>query len=248
MRIFSALAKPSTVPFRIREKLKYAIERKEAIMSEFTIPGLTTEQLNAMVKEMMRQMDIADPNEAVRRINSGEWIVETEKIRHRIIDFIGTIAIPARTEKFFVRKNFIVDTTETAKVKISGLSSKFKRLFYDTVVESYFESTMCFGRLMRFSTTESIIEELGGEKEARSTLSEMFACMEMQPNGEKGALHNNGYWNIFIILDISPWAFHCSWRDGGWFVSVVSYAEADKWVYECRVFSRNHPKQNSLTL
>jgi hypothetical protein len=44
-------------------------------MSEFASAGLTAGQLNAMVKNLMRQMKIADPNEAVRRINSGEWTV-----------------------------------------------------------------------------------------------------------------------------------------------------------------------------
>jgi len=45
-------------------------------MSEFAIAEVFPGRLNALVKNMMRQMDINDPNEAVRRVNSGEWVVQ----------------------------------------------------------------------------------------------------------------------------------------------------------------------------
>ena len=41
----------------------------------FAISRVYPGDLNAMVKNIMRQMDINDPSEAVRRINSGEWVV-----------------------------------------------------------------------------------------------------------------------------------------------------------------------------
>jgi len=44
-------------------------------MSEFAISKIETGQLNALVKNLMLQMGISDPQEAVRKINSGEWIV-----------------------------------------------------------------------------------------------------------------------------------------------------------------------------
>jgi hypothetical protein len=45
-----------------------------------TIAEVMPEKLNAMVKIVMNQMGITDPNEAVRRINSREWIV-SEAVR-----------------------------------------------------------------------------------------------------------------------------------------------------------------------
>jgi hypothetical protein len=65
------------VPPRIRGKLKSAFKRKEAIVKkEFVISDVPTGKLNAMVKNVMSQMGIIeDANEAVRRINSGEWVV-----------------------------------------------------------------------------------------------------------------------------------------------------------------------------
>ena len=42
---------------------------------DFATQDLTGGQLNALVKNIMRQMGIDDPNEAVRLVNSGEWII-----------------------------------------------------------------------------------------------------------------------------------------------------------------------------
>ncbi|MBN2093950.1 MAG: hypothetical protein JW740_01055 [Candidatus Zambryskibacteria bacterium] len=43
--------------------------------SEFAISEVLPGKLNAMVKNIMGQMKIDDPNEAVRRVNAGEWVV-----------------------------------------------------------------------------------------------------------------------------------------------------------------------------
>jgi len=43
--------------------------------SLFTIARLETGKLNALVKNLMTRMNIDDPVEAVRRVNSGEWVV-----------------------------------------------------------------------------------------------------------------------------------------------------------------------------
>ncbi|MFA5129769.1 MAG: hypothetical protein WC477_02485 [Patescibacteria group bacterium] len=44
-------------------------------MKEFAISNITTGQLNAVVKNIMRQTGTDDPNESVRLINSGKWSV-----------------------------------------------------------------------------------------------------------------------------------------------------------------------------
>lgn len=43
---------------------------------EFVIANVTPGKLNALVKNIMWNMDINDPSEAVRRINAGEWLVK----------------------------------------------------------------------------------------------------------------------------------------------------------------------------
>jgi hypothetical protein len=55
--------------------------------NEFVIAEVMPGQLNAMVKNVMGQMKINDPNEAVRRVNSGEWIVS--KVAKSILRLIS---------------------------------------------------------------------------------------------------------------------------------------------------------------
>jgi len=44
-------------------------------MSEFVIAGVTTGQLDTLVKNIMRQMGVADAEKAICLINSGEWVI-----------------------------------------------------------------------------------------------------------------------------------------------------------------------------
>lgn len=41
----------------------------------FVTSDVKSGALNALVKNIMKQMGIADPHEAIRRVNSGEWVV-----------------------------------------------------------------------------------------------------------------------------------------------------------------------------
>lgn len=46
-----------------------------AIKTEFAIAEVMPGKLNALVKNIMLQTGVKDPNEAVRLVNSGEWII-----------------------------------------------------------------------------------------------------------------------------------------------------------------------------
>ncbi len=43
--------------------------------NEFLIASVETGKLNALVKNIMREMGVKDPNEAIRLINSRDWVV-----------------------------------------------------------------------------------------------------------------------------------------------------------------------------
>jgi hypothetical protein len=58
---------------RVRDK-RLAMQPKENIM-DFATKELTHGQTNALVKNLMDQMCVSDPVEAIRRINAGEWVV-----------------------------------------------------------------------------------------------------------------------------------------------------------------------------
>lgn len=52
-------------------------------MKDFAIANIPLGRLNALVKNLMRQMGIDDPAEVIRRINSGEWGVNLAVRRWR---------------------------------------------------------------------------------------------------------------------------------------------------------------------
>jgi len=64
-------------------------------MKNFAISDITTGKLNAMVKTVMSQMGIDDASEAVRRINSREWVVsKATKYFTKDIECIRYVELP----------------------------------------------------------------------------------------------------------------------------------------------------------
>ena len=65
--------------------------------------------------------------------------------------------------------------------------------------------------------------------------------MKQQPNGEKGALLNDGRWNIFYVPNTAGVlrAVLCNWRGDGWLVHANSIEDPRRWLDGDRVFSRN---------
>lgn len=51
--------------------------------NEFASASLTVGELNALVKNVMRQTEVDDPNKAVRLVNSGEWTLSGPVCRWR---------------------------------------------------------------------------------------------------------------------------------------------------------------------
>lgn len=60
---------------------------------DFVSQGITSGQHNAIVKNLMLQMGINDPNEAVRRFNAGEYIL-TPRLSQWLVGANGIINIP----------------------------------------------------------------------------------------------------------------------------------------------------------
>jgi hypothetical protein len=61
---------------------------------EFAISDVLPGKLNALVKNLMSSMRITDPNEAVRRINSGEWTIISTKVLEEYKEKISWIKNP----------------------------------------------------------------------------------------------------------------------------------------------------------
>lgn len=129
-------------------------------------------------------------------------------------------------------------------MKISWLGDNFKKNFLDKVEEVVAETTLNYHKLKKSSRDILIINELGGEDKAETTLAEMFFQMKKQASGESGVLLTNDYANIFYIRDINGvlWAVYCRWDVVGWYVFADSVEATDDWNAGGQVFSRSSSK------
>lgn len=191
----------------------------------------------------------------IEKLASGEWRVwlfEFKKFLRKekcwtgivvetVLDFLGTVTIPARTEIFFAKDHFVNDTGKNTRVKISYLGGNFQNNFLDKTEGPIIETVLQYHRLKKSSKDILIINELGGDDKAEAKLAEMFSLMEKQPNGEDGDLITNVSLNIFYIRDkdcILRTVF-CFWCNDGWYVDADSVGYPRRWYTDCRVFSRN---------
>jgi len=154
--------------------------------------------------------------------------VKNRKRDSELIAYLGSSILPATTEKFVVKKKFVVDKSEKAKVKISGLDSHFHNWFLYKIEKPKPETTLHRSRLLKSSVDSPIIAELGGKKVVRATLQEIYQKMEQQPNGEEGDLDIDGNTNIFYIPEDGSnpeetlRAVGVCWCDDGWLVKAFS--------------------------
>lgn len=164
-----------------------------------------------------------------------------------LLDFIGTVEIPATTEMFVARDKFVRNTDKKTRVKISYLGDNFAKQFLSKIEKSLVGGMLRYGTLRKSSVDSPIIAELGGEQKSETTLAEMFALMERQGNGQRGPLLTNSYANIFYIRDINGvlWAVDCDWDGDGWRVRADSVGVPDSWYDGSQVFSRNPSETQS---
>lgn len=165
--------------------------------------------------------------------------VET-KIKKTIINWLGTTKTTATTKKFIAKDKF--------KLKRNGGICSF----FGVDLQSWFftskgkienplkEQELRFGELTTGVVHRLIIEELGGEAKAETTLTEMFDQMSKQSKGEEGNLLTNNWANIFYIRDINGVlrAVLVHWEND-WCIMAYSIEQQDSLYDEVRVFSRN---------
>ena len=154
---------------------------------------------------------------------------------------VSTFVVPATTEKFVAKDKFKVDTSKKAKVKIAYLGDNFEEWFLGKEEAPFAGSTINGRKLEKNSIDDPILAELGGNEAAETTLTEMYAAMAAQPNGESGSLLNDGRANIFYIEDINGTlcAVRVLWHSGGWRVNAHLIGHPLEWDANDRVFARN---------
>lgn len=164
-----------------------------------------------------------------------------ERQGNELLDYLGTTTTLATTQKFVAKYKFRKDSKE---VKFYGIWDNFTNRFLagnGKIEEPLGEQVLRYGNLTKNSVDGPIIEELGGEAKAETTLTELYDLLKKQANGEDGDLLTNGYANIFYIRDIEGVlrAVRVYWFDCGWDVYASSVGRPYVWHAGSRVFSRN---------
>jgi hypothetical protein len=202
-----------------------------------TANGLTRGQESAVLITIAEQLGIENIQEAIEMFLRGT----VEIVIKNIIDWLNTTKTTATTEKFVAKDKFKLK-------KDGGICSYFGDNFNSWFLtgEGKIEGPqdqqeLRFGKLTKGSVDGPIIEELGGEAKAETTLTEMFDQMSKQSNREEGNLLTNGCWNIFYIRDINGVlrAVYVRWCGVGWCVDALSVEGPFGWYAGHQVFSRN---------
>jgi len=203
--------------------------------TEFASKDHTAGQLNAMVKELIKQVGENGP----KLLLQGKLKIEI--IKDSILNWLGTTTTSATTEKFVAKEKFVKDSKE---VKFYRIWDDFTNWFLaddGKIEDPISEQTLRYGNLTTSSFDGPIIEELGGEAKAETTLTELWDLLKKQPKSEDGDLLTNGYGNFFYIKDTSGVlrAVSVFWIDDGWNVRAYSVEDPNAWAVGRRVFSRN---------
>lgn len=148
---------------------------------------------------------------------------------------LGTVTVSATDKWFVAREKFVSGSA----VKISFRGDNFQGWFLAKTEEPLAEIELRYAKLTRLSVDGPILTELGDK--AESTLAQVWALMERQPEGKEGVLLTNGWANLFYVRDANGTlrAVHVGWGGNGWSVGAHSVANLYGWGVGRRVFSRN---------
>ncbi len=184
--------------------------------------------------------DLRDGNVVEVKRDDFRKLLGLKPLQLSLLDFIGTVTIPAITERFLAREKFVVDTSKKARVKVAYLGSNFKEWFLEKIEEPIAETTLRYAKLLRSEVDAPIRAEIGSEFE-ETALAQIWSLMERQKNGEAGVLLNTGYANIFYVKDVNGVlrAVSVYWSDDGWYVYAYSVTHPHRWHDGSLVFSRN---------
>jgi len=156
-----------------------------------------------------------------------------------ILSLITTIKLPAQPS-FTTNESFKVDTSKPASPKIAYIDDNFKKWFGNRAEESVEAVELNISKLCENSRDDRILAEFGGK--AVTTLSQLFALIKEQGNGEAGSLLVNGYANIFYIIDKDGEhrAVDAFWFAdfGGWGVDASEVDYPSTWYAGDQVVSR----------
>ncbi|MST04338.1 MAG: hypothetical protein EXS49_02110 [Candidatus Pacebacteria bacterium] len=169
-------------------------------------------------------------------------LIVGEKKTEQILQLVGEmIELPGSTEYFVAREHFVVGSKKAGVPKIVVIGGNFTNWMLVKNENPIGPTVLRRRKLLKWSLSGPILNELGGEAKAETTLQEIFSLLKLQPNGEYGSLLTNGYANIFYVCDakgeLCP--VYVGWHGGGWAVHAGSVTDPYEWCEGYQVFSRD---------
>jgi hypothetical protein len=152
----------------------------------------------------------------------------------KLLEPVGTIAVPASTEPFSVRERF----EKTSGVTFSAVWNEFKKRFYGIVDGPRAATHLRKYRLLSIAPDGPIIAELGGEGRAEGGVAAAFSLIRLQGGGQPGFLQTNGFANIFYLRDLRGilCAVRVGWDGDGWVVDAISVDDPLAWNGKHEIF------------
>ncbi|MFH0814535.1 MAG: hypothetical protein V1902_00360 [Candidatus Falkowbacteria bacterium] len=215
-----------------RTILAQAVKIGEMILND----GRDIHQLIRYLQPVIARKDfitILDAPQAVRQV--------VQEVKEDLLQLDGTISVPSMTALGKMRDVFKVDTSDSARVKISYVGSNVYEWFNEMYVLAFAGSMVCWQTLMRNAYDRAVVQALGGERKEETSLSEMYWLMKQQPDGRDGILLTDGKANIFYVCGRKGIlrVVHVHWDARGWSVYADEIGNAPR-ASSSRVFSHAH--------
>lgn len=165
---------------------------------------------------------------------------EYEKYPNLLTDDVIFFSVGTSSHDFVVKDKFKADVSDSAKVKISFIGADFHKKFFAKTEKPFPGSNLVGRKLKRSSKDCLILEALGGEAKAETSITEIYSMILAQANGASGALFNDGRLNIFYVRDTTDVlrAVYLSWSVGGWDIRLSSVGSSGGWGSGMLIFSR----------
>lgn len=194
--------------------------------NNFASANLTMGQLNACVKKMGGEKVL------VAFLREEYELVKVAKAVQKLLTQIGDlVVIPTTETNFIAAEKFVFGTGSDTELKISYSGSNFQKWFLGKVENSRKVSKLKVQKLRKKSLDQPILDELGGEEKAETTLCEMFGFLKTAPHT----------WYIFYVKDVSDRlrAVSAHWDNGGWGLSGYELHASFEWDADGHVVSLN---------
>ncbi len=166
---------------------------------------------------------------------------------------VGAITVsPAKKLNF---KEFVKENREKKRpIKFMPADGKFQHWFLSKTEEFVNdEAALRFYTPIRHLDDISVITQLGGEAKVETSLLEIFACLEKQPDGEEGVLLVNRFdkqgWlanpsrlmrNVFYVRDYAGFlrTVNIGYYKDGWHFTAQGFADTLGFGEGDRIFIR----------